>query len=123
MPEIEKDYQDLYLDGRFDLLNQKLDTLIGYQKSYAKDAVDLRARIAVVERLQLTCPIQIVKDDLKQHKEDTKKELKDLWDDTEDLRYYKNKPKQVRMLLYGFIFMALITLIPVIGKIITRFNK
>lgn len=119
MPEETKDYRDLYLDGRFDLLNQKLDTLIGYQKTATKDTEALSAKVAVIEKLQLTCPIQIVVEDLRKHKEETKKEFEELWKDTEDIRYYKNHPKQIKMLTLGFVFMGLITLIPIIEKIIT----
>lgn len=121
MPE-DKDYKDLYLEEKFKGLDAKLDTLIGYQKSNNKETADLAARVKVVETLQLTCPIQSVKEDLKQHKEDTKKEFEELWKDTEDIRYYKNHPKQLRMIMYGFAVMALLYIIPLIPKILSWFK-
>jgi hypothetical protein len=124
MSEAEtKDYQSLYLDQRFETLSQKLDTVIGYQKSYAAEAKNVEERVKVVERLQLTCPIQLVVDDVKGFKAETKKEFEELWQDTEDIRYYKNHPKQIKMLFYGFVFMALITLIPLIEKLFTWFKS
>jgi len=120
MSEAEvKDYRDLYLDQRFETLNQKLDTVIGYQKTFAKEAENLENRVKVVERLQLTCPIELVAQSLKDHKAETKEEFRQLRVDTEDLRYYKNRPKQVRLLLYGFIFLALINILPLLEQLFT----
>jgi len=119
MPELqEKDYRDLYFDQRFKNFDDKLDTIIGYQKTASKNADVLEGRVKVIERLQLSCPIDKVVKDLAEHKIETAKSIEQLKKDTEDASFYTKRPMQARMVVIGWILLGLFALIPAVYMII-----
>lgn len=103
----DDDYKDKYLEEKFTNINSRLDTIINNQNHDQEQRRLLWEKVREIERKQALCPITGVIDDVKQLKKDT-----------EDIRYYKTRPKQLRNLLYGTVFMALMSMSTLIFTII-----
>jgi len=115
----DTDYREKYLDQRFKNLDAKLDTIIGYQKTAAKESERYEERIDIIEKKQLVCPVGRLKLDFK----DMEGEIEIVKQDIEDLRYYKKHPGQLKMLLWGFLFVTLMSMVPLINLIYNWIKK
>lgn len=110
--QIPEDYHDMYLEEKFRNINEKLDTLLENVCTKASTSFvnSIDGRLTIIENNQAGCPINDVKTDVTQLKTD--RDI--LMDATEDIRFYKKKPTQFKMLVIGIVVLLLINIIAAI---------
>lgn len=103
-----EEYQELLYEEKLDRINEKVDEILVSLVTKASSSFvnSLNIRVGAVEELQKICPVSKIDTDVKQ----LKKDRDTLMDATDDIRFYKRKPEQFKILIIGIVFMLIINL-------------
>ena len=125
------EYKDLYFEEKFNNIDEKLDTMLNLLGTKASSSFvnSLEGRMRIIENNHTACPLHSIVIDIKQLKDDRDT----LMDITEEIRFYKKKPNQFKILIIGFvvlIFVNILAFLPTIfdfaknikGKPVTEVN-
>jgi hypothetical protein len=106
------EYQDKYFEEKFKNVNEKLDEICDKldTKASCRFVDTVEARLKIVEDNHVACPMHLIVPDVNQLKTD--RDI--LMEVTEDIRFYKKKPNQFKLLVVGFLVLVLLNLISVI---------
>lgn len=113
----EDEYKDLYFETKFTNIEEKLDILleVAETKASATFVNSLAGRMTIIENNHVSCPLHTIVIDIKQLKDDRDV----LMDATEDIRFYKKKPSQFKLLVIGIILLAIMNLAIMVPTILT----
>ena len=115
------EYKDKYFEEKFKTVNDKLDNIhesVG-TKASAGSVARLEVRVVRLEETHMVCPVVSVVTDVGE----LKKNVDSLMDVTEDIRFYKKRPAQFKMLVAGFILLMAIQIAAAIPQVIKYFKQ